>query len=64
MIPPASWPLRTPPPSPPLCGTLRGRSFLSGEVDLSARRNAFLMLSNCAQERAVAYLLDNAEKVP
>jgi coatomer subunit beta len=37
--------------------------FLSGESDLSARRNAFLMLYNNAQERALAYLLANVESV-
>ena len=37
--------------------------FLSSESDLSARRNAFLMLYNNAQERAVAYLLANVEQV-
>ena len=37
--------------------------FLSGESDLSARRNAFLMLYNNAQERALAYLLANVEQV-
>uniref|UniRef100_A0A0E0MCZ9 Coatomer subunit beta n=1 Tax=Oryza punctata TaxID=4537 RepID=A0A0E0MCZ9_ORYPU len=36
---------------------------LAGEQDASARRNAFLMLCACAQERAVAYLLTNAERV-
>ncbi|KAB8114405.1 hypothetical protein EE612_053800 [Oryza sativa] len=36
---------------------------LTGEQDASARRNAFLMLCACAQERAVAYLLTNAERV-
>jgi len=37
--------------------------FLSSEADLSARRNAFLMLYNNAQERAVQYLMDNLEEV-
>ncbi|KAF0895802.1 hypothetical protein E2562_016535 [Oryza meyeriana var. granulata] len=36
---------------------------LAGEQDASARRNAFLMLCACAQERAVTYLLTNAERV-
>uniref|UniRef100_A0A0C9QQH4 Coatomer subunit beta n=1 Tax=Wollemia nobilis TaxID=56998 RepID=A0A0C9QQH4_9CONI len=36
---------------------------LSTEQDLSARRNAFLMLFTCAQERAVNYLLRNLEAV-
>eukprot|EP00252_Welwitschia_mirabilis_P016316 TRINITY_DN359_c0_g1_i3.p1 TRINITY_DN359_c0_g1~~TRINITY_DN359_c0_g1_i3.p1 ORF type:complete len:951 (-),score=183.98 TRINITY_DN359_c0_g1_i3:318-3170(-) len=34
------------------------------EQDLSAKRNAFLMLFQCAQERAVNYLLRNLEAVP
>ncbi|RWW07112.1 hypothetical protein GW17_00029520 [Ensete ventricosum] len=37
---------------------------LSSEQDLSARRNAFLMLASCAQPRAVTYLLSNADHVP
>jgi coatomer subunit beta len=37
--------------------------FLASESDLSARRNAFLMLCNTAQERALAYLLQNVEQV-
>ncbi|OAY68008.1 Coatomer subunit beta-1 [Ananas comosus] len=37
---------------------------LAAEQDPSARRNAFLMLCACAQERAVAYLLSHAEQVP
>ncbi|XP_072983545.1 coatomer subunit beta-1 [Typha latifolia] len=37
---------------------------LASEQDPSARRNAFLMLCNCAQERAVAHLLTNADRVP
>ncbi|KAG6488141.1 coatomer subunit beta-1-like [Zingiber officinale] len=36
---------------------------LSSEQDLSARRNAFLMLASCAQPRAVAYLLSQADHV-
>uniref|UniRef100_A0A0E0C0W2 Coatomer subunit beta n=1 Tax=Oryza meridionalis TaxID=40149 RepID=A0A0E0C0W2_9ORYZ len=36
---------------------------LASEQDASARRNAFLMLCVCAQERAVAYLLSNADRV-
>jgi len=36
---------------------------LQGESDLSARRNAFLMLYNSAQERAVHYLLANLDHV-
>lgn len=38
--------------------------ILSGEQDLSARRNAFLMLYNCAQQRAVSHLLNHLEAVP
>lgn len=38
--------------------------LLSTEQDPSAKRNAFLMLFNCAQERAVNYLLTNADAVP
>ncbi|GBG62046.1 hypothetical protein CBR_g28522 [Chara braunii] len=37
--------------------------FLSTEQDLSAKRNAFLMLYNSAQERAVQYLLSNLDHV-
>ncbi|GJN06333.1 hypothetical protein PR202_ga24053 [Eleusine coracana subsp. coracana] len=37
--------------------------LLASEQDASARRNAFLMLCSCAQERAVAYLLSNADRV-
>ncbi|KAL2652816.1 hypothetical protein R1flu_020944 [Riccia fluitans] len=36
---------------------------LSTEQDLSARRNAFLMLCTCAQDRAVNFLLSNLESV-
>uniref|UniRef100_A0A0C9RK81 TSA: Wollemia nobilis Ref_Wollemi_Transcript_13888_3353 transcribed RNA sequence n=1 Tax=Wollemia nobilis TaxID=56998 RepID=A0A0C9RK81_9CONI len=36
---------------------------LTSEQDPSAKRNAFLMLFNCAQERAVNYLLRNLEAV-
>jgi coatomer subunit beta len=36
---------------------------LGTEQDAAARRNAFLMLCACAQERAVAYLLTNAQRV-
>ncbi|XP_029121602.1 coatomer subunit beta-1 [Elaeis guineensis] len=38
--------------------------LLSTEQDLSARRNAFLMLVTCAQDRAVSYLLSHADQVP
>ncbi|KAF6152121.1 hypothetical protein GIB67_031443 [Kingdonia uniflora] len=37
--------------------------MLVSEQDPSAKRNAFLMLFTCAQERAVNYLLSNAERV-
>ncbi|KAL7110018.1 hypothetical protein ACP275_06G211500 [Erythranthe tilingii] len=37
--------------------------FLSTEQDASAKRNAFLMLFNCAQDRAVNYLLTNVDRV-
>ncbi|KAG8380310.1 hypothetical protein BUALT_Bualt06G0002300 [Buddleja alternifolia] len=37
--------------------------FLSSEQDASAKRNAFLMLFNCAQDRAINYLLSNVDKV-
>ncbi|KAH6554530.1 hypothetical protein KP509_1Z327700, partial [Ceratopteris richardii] len=37
---------------------------LSTEQDLSARRNAFLMLFMCAQERAVNFLLNHLDNVP
>jgi coatomer subunit beta len=33
------------------------------ESDVSCKRNAFLMLFHCAQERAVGYLTDNLEQV-
>ncbi|KAL0382565.1 UNVERIFIED_CONTAM: Coatomer subunit beta-1 [Sesamum calycinum] len=36
---------------------------LSTESDPSARRNAFLMLFNCAQDRAIDYLLTNVDRV-
>ncbi|KAL6870870.1 hypothetical protein ACP4OV_014718 [Aristida adscensionis] len=36
---------------------------LAAEQDAAARRNAFLMLCTCAQDRAVAYLLANADRV-
>ncbi|KAI5679638.1 hypothetical protein M9H77_00865 [Catharanthus roseus] len=38
--------------------------FLSTEQDQSAKRNAFLMLFNCAQERAINFLLTNVDRVP
>lgn len=37
--------------------------LLVTEQDLSARRNAFLMLYTCAQDRAVNYLLNHLENV-
>ncbi|KAG8370394.1 hypothetical protein BUALT_Bualt14G0112400 [Buddleja alternifolia] len=38
--------------------------FVSSEQDASAKRNAFLMLSNCAQDdRAVNYILSNVDRV-
>eukprot|EP00899_Mesostigma_viride_P014322 jgi/Mesvir1/22891/Mv19414-RA.1 len=37
--------------------------FLASESDLSARRNAFLMLYNCAQQQAMNYLVSNIEHV-
>ncbi|KAJ6758756.1 COATOMER SUBUNIT BETA [Salix koriyanagi] len=36
---------------------------LSTEQDQSAKRNAFLMLFNCDQDRAINYLLTNVDKV-
>ncbi|KAG0461669.1 hypothetical protein HPP92_021966 [Vanilla planifolia] len=38
--------------------------LLVGEQDPSARRNAFLMLFTCAQDRAVNYLLSHVDQVP
>ncbi|GJP57401.1 hypothetical protein CLOP_g5 [Closterium sp. NIES-67] len=38
--------------------------LIVNEQDLSAKRNAFLMLENCAQDRAVHYLLSNLDNVP
>ena len=37
--------------------------FLHAESDLSARRNAFLMLCNHAQDRALAFLLAHVDQV-
>ncbi|KAI0502691.1 hypothetical protein KFK09_017648 [Dendrobium nobile] len=37
--------------------------ILNSEQDPSARRNAFLMLFTCAQDRAVNYLLSHVDKV-
>ncbi|PKA52889.1 Coatomer subunit beta-1 [Apostasia shenzhenica] len=38
--------------------------LLANEQDPSARRNAFLMLFSCAQDRAVSYLLSHVDQVP
>ncbi|KAF3781577.1 Coatomer subunit beta-1 [Nymphaea thermarum] len=37
---------------------------LATEQDPSAKRNAFLMLFNCAQDRAINYLLSHLDNVP
>ncbi|PON81512.1 Coatomer beta subunit [Trema orientale] len=37
--------------------------FLSAEQDLSSKRNAFLMLFNCAQDRAVSYLFTHIDRI-
>ncbi|KAK4269568.1 hypothetical protein QN277_022709 [Acacia crassicarpa] len=37
--------------------------FLSTEQDPSSKRNAFLMLFNCAQDRAVSYLFTNIDRI-
>ncbi|KAG6389144.1 hypothetical protein SASPL_150603 [Salvia splendens] len=37
--------------------------FLSTEQDQSTKRNAFFMLFNCAQDRAINYLLTNVDRV-
>ncbi|KAK3029192.1 hypothetical protein RJ639_038744 [Escallonia herrerae] len=37
---------------------------LSTEQDQSAKRNAFLMLFTCSQERAINYLLTHVDRVP
>ncbi|CAN1843770.1 Coatomer subunit beta-1 [Linum perenne] len=37
---------------------------LSSEHDASAKRNAFLMLFTCAQDRAVNYLFSHIDKIP
>ena len=39
------------------------RFLAGGESDLSTRRNAFLMLYNNDQDRAVSFLLQNVEQV-
>lgn len=38
-------------------------NFLSGESDVSARRNAFLMLVEHARERALGYLMSNLDQL-
>ncbi|KAI9073058.1 hypothetical protein K1719_044978 [Acacia pycnantha] len=37
--------------------------FLSTEQDPSSKRNAFLMLFNCAQDRAVSYLFTSIDRI-
>ncbi|EXC28846.1 Coatomer subunit beta-1 [Morus notabilis] len=37
--------------------------FLSTEQDPSSKRNAFLMLFNCAQDRALNYLFTNVDRI-
>lgn len=37
--------------------------FLTSEQDSSSKRNAFLMLFNCAQDRAVDYLFRNVDRI-
>lgn len=37
--------------------------FLSSEQDPSSKRNAFLMLFSCAQDRAVNYLFQNIDRI-
>jgi coatomer subunit beta len=37
-------------------------AFLERETDEAARRNAFLMLFNCAQDRAIEYFVRNSER--
>lgn len=37
--------------------------FLSSEQDLSSKRNAFLMLFSCAQDRAVNYLFTHVDRI-
>lgn len=38
--------------------------FIQGETDAGARRNAFLMLFDCAQEIAVNFLMNTMDQVP
>ncbi|PRQ51936.1 putative coatomer beta subunit (COPB1), coatomer beta subunit, appendage platform protein [Rosa chinensis] len=37
--------------------------FLASEQDPSSKRNAFLMLFNCAQDRAVSYLFTHVDRI-
>ncbi|KAE9621255.1 hypothetical protein Lal_00023667 [Lupinus albus] len=37
--------------------------FLSAEQDPSSKRNAFLMLFSCSQDRAISYLFNNVERI-
>ncbi|CAH9063596.1 unnamed protein product [Cuscuta europaea] len=39
-------------------------NVLSTEQDPSAKRNAFLMLFQCSQERAISYLLTHVDRIP
>ncbi|CAH0480846.1 unnamed protein product [Peronospora belbahrii] len=38
--------------------------FIVNETDAGARRNAFLMLNDCAQDRAVTFLMNTMDQVP
>ncbi|RLN72214.1 hypothetical protein BBJ28_00000530 [Nothophytophthora sp. Chile5] len=38
--------------------------FIQNESDAGARRNAFLMLNDCAQDRAVTFLMNAMDQVP
>ncbi|KAG6612125.1 Coatomer subunit beta [Phytophthora cinnamomi] len=38
--------------------------FILNESDAGARRNAFLMLNDCAQDRAVTFLMNAMDQVP
>ncbi|TDH68516.1 hypothetical protein CCR75_000474 [Bremia lactucae] len=38
--------------------------FILNESDLAARRNAFIMLNDCAQDRAVVFLMNAMDQVP
>ncbi|OIV89950.1 hypothetical protein TanjilG_24449 [Lupinus angustifolius] len=37
--------------------------FLSSEQDPSSKRNAFLMLFSCSEDRAISYLFNNIDKI-